>query len=302
MRLTLPFLNRDTKKKPKAKPGTKNNRIAVEGRKATRRRARARWMRPALKFGLPVSLAASLSVGGYIIWTNGVLHETYAETVAAVMATSADMGLAIRHVSVSGRKETSKDRLLDAVALNVGDPILGIDLQSVLHRVEAIGWIESAVVERRLPDRLHIHVRERVAAAIWQKDSDFVLVDLDGNVIGADGLERFRHLKVVVGDGAPKKTAELLALLNSEPMLNSRIVAAVWVSDRRWNLRLDNGIDIRLPEDDPAGALQRLAQLERDHRLLARDIVAIDLRQSDRLIVRMTEEAAEQKRAHKDET
>ena len=87
-------------------------------------------------------------------------------------------------------------------------------------------------------------------------------------------MERYRHLKVVVGDGAPEKTAELAALLEREPMLNSRIVAAVWVAGRRWNLRLDNGIDIRLPEEDPGAALQRLGQLERDHRLLARDIAA----------------------------
>ena len=107
---------------------------------------------------------------------------------------------------------------------------------------------------------------------------------------------------MVVGDGAPERTAGLLDILAREPTLASRVIAAVWVGERRWNLRLDNGIDIRLPELETQDAWRRLAQLERDHQLLSRDIKAIDLRQSDKLIVRMTEEAAEQRRAHKDET
>ena len=302
MRLSLPFLNKDAKKKTAKKGATKKSRIAAEGRRAARRRARARWMKPALKIGAPVAIAGALSAGGFVLWSNGTVQRAYDDAVAATMKTSAEMGLAVYQVSVSGRRETNKDRLLKAVGVRVGDPILAVDIQDVLERVNSIGWVESAVVERRLPDHLHIQIEERKAAAIWQKDHEFVLVDIDGNVIGTDGLERYRHLKVVVGDGAPDRTAELVSLLEREPMLDSRIVAAVWVAGRRWNLRLDNGIDIRLPEENPGVALQRLAQLERDHRLLARDIAAIDLRQSDRLIVRMTEEAAERKRAHKDET
>ncbi|WP_425405965.1 cell division protein FtsQ/DivIB [Hwanghaeella sp.] len=302
MRLTLPFLNQDAKKKPAKKGATKKSRIAAEGRRAARRRARARWLKPTLKIGVPVSVAGALSAAAFVLWSNGSIQRAYDDTVAKVMQVSAEMGLAVYQVSVSGRRETNKDRLLQAVGVQVGDPILAVDIQDVLKRVNSIGWVEAAVVERRLPDHIHIHIQEREAAAIWQKDHEFVLVDIDGNIIGTDGLERYRHLKVVVGDGAPERTAELVTLLEREPMLDSRIVAAVWVAGRRWNLRLDNGIDIRLPEENPGEALQRLAQLERDHRLLARDIAAIDLRQSDRLIVRMTEEAAERKRAHKDET
>lgn len=302
MRLSLPFLKKDTRKKTAKKGATKKSLIAAEGRRAARRRARARWMKPALKIGAPIAVAGAISAGAVVLWANGTVERAYDDAVAKMMQKSAEMGLAVYQVSVSGRRETNKERLLQAVDIKVGDPILGVDIETVLQRVNSIGWVESAVVERRLPDHLHIQIQERTAAAIWQKDHEFVLVDIDGNVIGADGLDRYRHLKVVVGDGAPEKTAELVTLLEREPMLDSRIVAAVWVAGRRWNLRLDNGIDIRLPEENPGQALQRLAQLERDHRLLARDIAAIDLRQSDRLIVRMTEEAAERKRAHKDET
>ena len=299
MRLKLPFAAAPPAKKA---PAGKRRKMAAEGRRATRRRARARWLRPALRFGAPAILAASTATGGYLLWTDGTIERAYRDVIASVTDATVEAGLSVATISVSGRVETDRQTLVEAIGVRRNDPILAVDIQEVLERVRAIGWVEDAVIERRLPDRLHIQLRERKAAAIWQNRGNLVLIDIDGNVIGAEGLNRYKHLKVVVGTDASSKVADLLDLVAAEPMLEDRIVAAVWVAGRRWNLRLENGIDVRLPEDDPVKALQRLAQLERDHRVLERDLAAIDLRQSDRLIVRMTEEAAERRRAHKDET
>jgi len=65
------------------------------------------------------------------------------------------------------------------------------------------------------------------------------------------------------------------------------------VGERRWNLRLKNGIDVRLPESDVAPALERLVALDREKNLITRDIVAIDLRLADRVTVRLTDAAAQ---------
>ena len=70
------------------------------------------------------------------------------------------------------------------------------------------------------------------------------------------------------------------------PELMPRVKAAVWVGDRRWNLRLTGGIDVRLPEEDPTAAWMRLAEYEKAHQVLQRDVQVLDLRVPDRLIVR----------------
>jgi cell division protein FtsQ len=69
--------------------------------------------------------------------------------------------------------------------------------------------------------------------------------------------------------------------------------ASVLVAERRWNLRLNNGIDVRLPEADVEQALDRLVALDRDKKLLSRDIVAVDLRLPDRVTVRLSDAAAQ---------
>ena len=68
--------------------------------------------------------------------------------------------------------------------------------------------------------------------------------------------------------------------------LRPRVAAAVLVRGRRWNVRLAGGIDVRLPEDDPRAAWAQLARMQREHGVLERDVIAIDLRMPDRLVVR----------------
>ena len=82
----------------------------------------------------------------------------------------------------------------------------------------------------------------------------------------------------------------MLAILSSEPDLAARVTAAVDVGGRRWNLRIDNSIDVLLPSDDPAAAWADLARLQRNDAILQRDVQAIDMRLPDRLVVRVTPE------------
>jgi len=64
------------------------------------------------------------------------------------------------------------------------------------------------------------------------------------------------------------------------------------VAERRWNLRLKNGIDIRLPESEPERALEALVALDRDKKLLSRDVAVIDMRVPDRATARLSDTAA----------
>ena len=273
---------------------------AAAGKK--RRPAPSKWRKPAILSACAAALALGIIAGGYVVWTNGWMHRQVVAINSSITSFSQSMGLAVETVTVSGRRETDRKDLIDALRVDLGDPIFNINVNAARERIESLGWVKTASISRKLPNTIRIDIVEREAVAIWQHDGEFTLIDPDGLPIGTKGLERYSHLKVLVGDGAPTHAVALLRILETEPELMTKVTGAVWVGSRRWNIRLDNGIDIRLPEDDPSNAWTRLAQLERDYSLLGRAIEAIDLRQSDRMIVRMTEEAAELRRAHKDET
>jgi cell division protein FtsQ len=158
------------------------------------------------------------------------------------------------------------------------------------EKLETLPWVRSAVVERRLPDTLYVRLVERKPLALWQHGGKLELIDHEGAVIPVTRLDRFAKLPLVVGEGAASHAAELLDMLASEPDLASRVTAAVRVGDRRWNLRIDNAIEVLLPADAPASAWAQLARLERSSAILKRDVQTVDVRLPDRLVLRVNPE------------
>ena len=141
------------------------------------------------------------------------------------------------------------------------------------------------IIERRLPSKIHITLDERVPVALLQNETDHQLIDASGAIIeGADPRD-FTHLKVVAGDNAAAHAAPILAALKTEPELFSEVWAISFRSERRWDVHLKNGMEIRLPEADPISAWSRLALIDREKAITNRDLSVIDLRLPKQLIV-----------------
>jgi cell division protein FtsQ len=252
---------------------------------AARARRKPPWSRRSL-----IAAAAALLVAtggaGWWLQRSGFIAETAQAAGRAFLAWTASWGLAVNDVQVEGRQRTSREAILGALGVGRGTPILAVDPAEAKRRLESITWVRSASVERRLPDALYIRLVERQALAFWQRQGKLVLVDREGVVVPSDRLDGFGALIVLVGPDAPKAGAALLDMLATEPELAPRVAAAVRIGGRRWNLRLDSGIDIALPEEDPAAAWHRLAELERSDGILERAIELIDMRLADRLVLR----------------
>lgn len=199
------------------------------------------------------------------------------------------MGFAVQEVYVADRNETPQDALLQALGTRIGDPILYFDAEAARKRLMDIGWIADARIERRLPDRIVVVLKERTPIAIWQHQRKFLLVDRQGTVIGPKKQGKFADLKIIIGDDAPDHAAELMAMLSREPEMMARVTHATWVSDRQWTIRIENMIDVKLPADRPDAAWQKLADMERDFRVLKRDISTVDLRVPEKTTVRVNE-------------
>jgi cell division protein FtsQ len=172
---------------------------------------------------------------------------------------------------------------------------LFFDVDAARERLKANPWIADATLLKLYPGHLQIGIEERTPFALWQKDRRVSVIADDGTVLETYAAPRLVTLPLVVGRGAEKRAREFLALLDHYPALRQQVRASILIGERRWNLRLRNGLDIRLPETNVANALDRLAALDRDVRLLTRDITLVDLRLPDRVTVRLSERAAEQR-------
>ncbi|WP_244069773.1 cell division protein FtsQ/DivIB [Bradyrhizobium sp. Ce-3] len=243
------------------------------------------------RIGLVATLAILFGSLGFGIVRGGHLEEftTALSDTRNALANSA--GFRITTVGINGRKQLSQDEVLAIGGVNGRSSLLFLDADTVRAKLKANPWIADATILKLYPGRLQIDIVERTAFALWQQNGRLSVIASDGAVLEPYVSRRFLNLPLVVGKGADVRAQDFLALLDRYPQVRSVTKAAIFVGERRWNLRLKDGLDVRLPENDVGNALAALSRLDKDEKLFSRDIVAVDMRLPDRLIVQLSEEA-----------
>jgi cell division protein FtsQ len=263
------------------------------GSPAARRRPRRGRIRLVLKQVTLLVFLTSVPAFGWAwhqghveIWRQGINQRIAAATV--------DAGFALERVRAEGQVRTSDEAILEALGLKVKEPMYGLDVTALKDRIEALPWVREAVVSRELPDTLKVWVKERMPFARWQIGGKLVLVDETAAIIAGPDLREFLGLPFIVGPGAPEAAAELFSVLAAEPELAARVVSAIRVGNRRWDLEFDTGMRLKLPEQSkthgPAAAWRTFAEMEAEKGILNLEVMTIDLRLADRMVMKLTPE------------
>ena len=255
-------------------------------RRGFERLAHARFLGSVLAIGLFAGclLLGAVQGGQYrdFIETQGTIPDILARAV----------GFDVKSVSIAGAQELTQSEILGIAGVRPRNSLLLLDVAALRSRLKAIPLIKEASVSKLYPNRLMIEIEERKPFALWQKDGMVQLVAKDGTPIDDMHDARFERLPLVVGEGANDQLPSYVAILEAAGELRDRIRAGMYVSGRRWTLKMDNGIEIDLPEENPGEAVAHLAGLEHDGLILEKDIVSLDLRMPDRVVARLSADAA----------
>lgn len=232
-------------------------------------------------FGL--AFAGAALIAGVIAGNkSGLLAHNIAKSLGVVVST----------YEISGNREAGDGQIIQVLANIPASSILTYDVDKARTALKALSWIKNATVSKVYPDKLSVKIVERKAFALWQSDDGLKIVDHKGLVL-ADFDGRDHSLPLVVGKGGNENAETILTLLNEHAWLATQAKALVRVGNRRWDIVLDNDMTIMLPEKGAGVELARLHKIESESQILSKDISKIDLRFSDRLIVKMSPQASE---------
>jgi cell division protein FtsQ len=197
------------------------------------------------------------------------------------------VGFGIETVEIAGHRETPELAILEK--LEIGGSLLSFDVALAQARVSELPWVARATVRKFYPSTLSVQIEEREPFALWQRQGEVFVIDRDGGEIVE--LEESRHaaLPFLVGERANLFAVEFLTTLYQQPTIAERTLASVLVAGRRWDVHLEDGVVVKLPEEGLAAALAQLVKLHAEQDLLARDVVVVDLRLPDRITVRLPE-------------
>ncbi len=198
----------------------------------------------------------------------------------------------IEKIEFDGQDHVQEVLLLKASGLRYKKNIFDISIDDVKNRLEQIAWIKSASVQRKLPNKIYVRVSERVPIAIYQSNYKLHFLDIDGEILENDGIGNFDNLPIVVGDGAEKVIRHFLYVLEKFPRIQNQLVFAVFVGKRRWNMKINRGITVKLPEKQLGYAMQILDEIADENGFFCDDIQEIDLRILDRVIVKKREDVS----------
>lgn len=223
-------------------------------------------------------LAGGITLSQPTIRTN-LIHALYSQTQ--------HWGMALETVKIGGNTVVPSPHILDALALPQGYPMLAINTKQHRRKLEQMGWIKSATVTKQLPNTLVVQITEHTPIAIWQNNKTYQLVSADGDLMGHSHLNKFLNLLLLVGKDAPARVHEVTAILNRMPLIRDSIKSATLQAERRWTLTTQSGIEILFPVHDAPENADFLNTMHQDKGLLNRDIIRIDLRIPDRMVIKL---------------
>ena len=198
-------------------------------------------------------------------------------------------GFRVKSVAVRGTQRMDP-RPIYRIALNQRTTALPlVDVAAIRERLLEFGWVKDARVSRRYPDTLVVDIVERTPAALWQDGTRLSLIDAEGHVLDKVAVTRMPDLPLLVGAGANSHARALDTLLGKAPTIKAQLVSASWVGQRRWDLAVQTGETIALPEGEAAAAtaLAKFAEKDKAAGLLGRGMKRFDLRKAGQMTVRL---------------
>ena len=262
----------------------------------------ARLLRP-FKEHLAFRRPMLLMTLGIVVFTmlaallaSGVIGRTIHRTGAAAGAIAADAGFEIAQVHLSGNTRTSQVTIMAALGFAPGQSIFNADLPAARARLLQLPWVADAEVKRRYPDDISVRLVEKLPFARWQSPNGLYVVERAGGLITDKDLGPFQRLPLLLGAGAPGAAAPFVDAVARHRAIVARVQAYQYQSGRRWNLLLDDGVIVKLPETGWQKQLDALDHLIVDKGILERDVSEIDLRSATHyFFVRKTGEDKEKK-------
>ena len=251
---------------------------------------------PLIKKGVLLAFLLALIGGGYFLWHERWFHRQWDHGLGMVYERLSALGFRIEDVQVEGRSLTSSQEILHILGVHRGDFIFSVSLPQVQKELEALPWVRSASLQRRLPNVLYVRLAERHPVALWQKQGKRYLVDDQGKVLESATATSFPHLIVLTGEGAPENVRFLMEALVSFPEIASQVTGALFISQRRWDLIVNHKLRVKLAEVDLKQSLSTFSKLLEEHRINNRSILGIDLRFRDRIYVQFPHDLVELKK------
>ena len=179
----------------------------------------------------------------FVIGAAGVVAAVYAARF--LLYSPSMLLLKPDQITVSGNHVVSREAVLQQFAQDRNRSVLLVPLNVRRAGLEKIPWVESAIVQRILPNRLRIELTERTPIAFARNGSELALIDTQGVLLDRPRDEDLRFPIVSgVSEDLPREQREKRMQICQEFMKAVELVRP-GSSDRISEMDVSNPKDLR---------------------------------------------------------
>ncbi|MGR3661075.1 MAG: cell division protein FtsQ/DivIB [Paracoccaceae bacterium] len=248
------------------------------------------WLTPIfrrlLRVGVPFAVIAA-TTGWYFGQPENrlALHDKIAEIRRTVEERPE---FTVKLMAIDGASLVVAQGIREIIPVDFPISSFDLDLDWMREKISEFDAVDRVEIRIQTGGVLQVQITERAPIVVWRFGNGLNLLDGEGNRVAALGARKDRaDLPLLAGQGAKLVVPEALAILAVAGPVKSRIRGLVRIGERRWDLVLDRDQRILLPEENPISALEQVMALEQATELLARDVLIVDMRNSNRPTLRM---------------
>ncbi len=191
----------------------------------------------------------------------------------------------VKKIEVVNSSKNIENYIISQLKFVEGANLSNLDIYEIKRYIETIPWVTRASVRRQYPSVLKIEILEFNPFFIWQVGNKSYVVDGKNRILPKSYLNKMKHI-ITIKDGkeALLHSAKIRFLIYQDLSV-LQLVKYLEYKEYRWDIILNNGIIIRMPEKGEQEAWNLLLQYHRNKDILSRKIKYIDLRIKDTMVV-----------------
>ena len=186
-------------------------------------------------------------------------------------------------MSLRGASDSVMQDIREVVPIDFPVSKFDLDLDHMRQIILNLDPVKEADVRVRFGGVLQVDVVERVPAFLWRRDNGLEVLDETGIYLRTVASRlQYGDLPLIAGEGADAQVAQAKQLFVASKPLKNRLRGLVFIGERRWDVVLDKGQRLMLPEENPVLALERVIALDQAEELLTRSVEVVDFRLKNR--------------------
>ena len=184
----------------------------------------------------------------------------------------------VKHIEIINYQNLTKYEIVKYFEEYKDKSIFLVPLNQKIKEINQNKWVKNVKIRSDYKNTLKIFLEEEIPIGIYVVNNQYILFSQDLVILDiVNNISKYSKLIKFYGENAIENSKKLVLLFDNE--IKNSIDSAIYINNRRWNIKLNNAILLKLPERNIKEAILNYKKIYNNlSNKELNDIESIDLR------------------------